>query len=75
MSYVSGLRRRVHTQTGGTVESMITPKWGFGFTQGKLFTLSEPKPYPKYVLTPAQKLRKIPNLCNFLCRFDGRVDS
>jgi len=45
-----------------TVESRIRPYGGFGEPPGKLLTLSKPNPYPKSVRTPAQKVRKIPNL-------------
>ena len=45
-----------------SIESRIRPKGGFGSTLGKLLTLSKPDLYPKSVLTPAQKLRQIPNL-------------
>jgi len=48
-------------------------KGGFGLTPGQLLTLSKLNPYLKYVLTPAQKLRKITNLWKSSGRFDGEA--
>jgi len=57
-------------RVSAAVESRISPNGGFGETPGKLLILSKPKPYPNSVRTPAQKLRKIPNLRNPFGRFD-----
>jgi len=40
-----------------SVESRIRPAGSSEFTPGKLLARSKPNPYPKYVHTPAQKLR------------------
>jgi len=57
------IRSLLLSHLGEGIESRRIPKGGFGLTPGKLLTQSKPNPYPKSVLiTPAQKLRKIPNL-------------
>jgi len=64
------LRHRAR-QRRWAAESRIRLIGGFGYTPGKLLTLSKPNPYPKSVRIPAQKLRKIPNLWTPFGRFDG----
>jgi len=59
---------RIRTKAELPVESRIRSKGSFASSR---FILSKPNPYPKWLFTPAQKLRKNSNLGHPFGRFDG----
>jgi len=56
-----------------TIESIIGPNGGFGWTPRELLTISKPNPSPKSETRPARKWFSKSNLWNLRGKFDGRI--